>query len=169
MTTYLVVRTVHIVATGIWLGIAVMSAVFLMPSLRETGPDGGKVMAAMQRRGLISFVPIVATFSIASGLWLYYRYTAGFSPELSRTPPAIAFGVSGLIGIVAYLVGIPIGPSMARARRLMTEAAALPEGTDRTARLEQAERLRNRAMFLARIGALLLLITATIMSVALFV
>jgi hypothetical protein len=169
LTTYLIVRAVHIVSTGIWLGFALMSALFLMPAIAETGPDGGKVMGALQRRGLVSFTPIVATFAIASGLWLYWRYTAGFSPEVSGSPSGMAFGVGGVTGILAYAIGIPIGPTLARARRVMDEAAALPEGADRTARMATALRLRARAMTLVRIAAFLLLVTTVIMSVALFV
>jgi uncharacterized membrane protein len=169
MKTYLVIRVVHIVSTGIWLGMALMSALFMMPAIGESGPEGGKVMAAMQKRGLVSFVPIIATFSIASGLWLYWRYTAGFSPEMSRTPSAMAFGAGGALGILAYLIGIPIGPSLARAKRLSVEAASMPEGADRASRLATADRLRRRALISTRIAAALILITSAIMSVSLFV
>ena len=168
MKTYLVVRAVHIVSTGLWLGIAVFSSVFLMPAIRQTGAEGGKVMAALQQRGLVSFVPIVATFAISSGLWLYWRYTAGFTPEMSASPAGMAFGIGGVLGILAYLIGIPIGPSLARARRLMGEAAAMADGPDKVARFAHAERLRDRAMLLSRVAAFLLVVVSVIMSVALF-
>jgi hypothetical protein len=168
MTTYLIVRAVHIVSTGLWLGIAVFSAMFLMPAIRDTGPDGGKVMGAMQRRGLVAFIPIVATFAIASGLWLFWRYTAGFSAEVSRSRTGMAFGTGGALGILAYLIGIGIGPWMARARRLVEDAAALPDGADRAGRFAAADRLRRRALLATRTAAALLLITSVIMSVALF-
>jgi uncharacterized membrane protein len=46
MTTfYLTVRFLHVFAGALWLGMAIFSAFFLMPAIKEVGPDGGKVMA----------------------------------------------------------------------------------------------------------------------------
>ncbi len=52
MTTfYLLVRFLHVLAGAIWVGMATFSAFFLMPAMKEVGPDGAKVMAALERRG----------------------------------------------------------------------------------------------------------------------
>ena len=69
------VRFLHVFAGALWVGMAIFSAFFLMPAMKEVGPDGGKVMAALERRGLVAFIPIVVSISILSGLWLYWRYT----------------------------------------------------------------------------------------------
>ena len=102
----------------IWVGMAIFSAFFLMPAMKEVGPDGAKVMAALERRGLVAFIPIVVIISVLSGVWLYWRYTGGFSPEISRSHAGMAFGTGGAIAIVAAIIGIAIvSRSLAKATR----------------------------------------------------
>ena len=46
----LVLRLVHVVGGILWVGFAVFVPFYLAPAIAEVGPDGGKVMAALQRR-----------------------------------------------------------------------------------------------------------------------
>jgi hypothetical protein len=43
-------RLLHIVLGAFWVGTLIFFALFLIPSVRDAGPDGAKVMAALQRR-----------------------------------------------------------------------------------------------------------------------
>ncbi len=168
MTTfYLTVRFLHVLAGAIWVGFAVFSAFFLMPAVLEVGPDGGKVIAALERRGLVAVIPIVVSISILSGLWLYWRYTAGFSPEISRSHAGMAFGTGGAIAIVAAIIGIAVvSRSLAKATALTKQAMAMPE-SGRAATMATVKALRTRAMNAARIVAVLVIIVIGLMSVGL--
>ena len=85
-------------------------------------------MAALERRGLLAFIPIVVSVSILSGVWLYWRYTGGFSPEISRSHAGMAFGTGGALGILAAIIGIGVvSRSLAKATALTKQAMTLPE------------------------------------------
>ena len=167
MLTYLTIRAVHVLAGALWFGFAVFSAWWLIPMAKDLGPHGPQVGASLQRRGYIAAVPIIAMVGILSGVWLYWRYTGGFSPEGSRTPAAMAFGTGGILAILALLIGgLLISRSMARATAMASQAAGAGSENDRRRLLAGAEALRNRAGVGAQIVAVLLAVTVILMSIA---
>ena len=54
---FLVMRLLHVCFGVFWVGVIVFAATMLMPSIRDTGPDGGKVMLALLRRGYMTSAP----------------------------------------------------------------------------------------------------------------
>ena len=59
------------------------------------------VMAAVQRRGIMTVMPILAVAALVSGLWLYLRAAGGQHAEFARSGPGMAFGLGGLAAIEA--------------------------------------------------------------------
>jgi hypothetical protein len=167
-TFYLSVRVLHVLCGAIWVGMAVFGAFFLMPAIKDAGPDGAKVMAALERRGFVAFIPIIAGLSVFSGLWLYWRYTGGFNPEISRSHAGMTFGVGGVLAIAAAIIGAGIvSRAMANATRLMREAAGMTDVAARNAALATAQQLRQRGQTGARFVAVLLILTVSLMTIAL--
>jgi uncharacterized membrane protein len=170
MTAHLVIRVLHVVAAALWVGAAVVSAMFLMPALRDLGAEGGKFAAAIERRKFGALVGMIAFVTVLSGVWLYWRYTAGFSPEVSRSHAGMAFGLGGLCGIVALIVGgAVLSRSMVRASALTGQAAALVNAGERAPLLAEAERLRRRAASAGQLVAVLVVVAAILMSAALYI
>jgi hypothetical protein len=170
MSAYLVIRVLHVLCGATWLGMTVLSAWFLMPAVGEVGPDAAKVMAALERRRMPAVIPIVATTAVLSGIWLYWRFTAGFSPEISGSRGGMAFGLGGAIGIVALILGAAvISRSLVKAREAMMKAVGLPEGAERKALMGQARQLQGRALLFARIVGVLLIITVSLMAIGHYV
>lgn len=162
-------RLVHVVLGGLWVGMAVFTTFLLMPAIQETGPDGGKVAAALQRRGLMTVMPILAILTIISGIWLYWRASGGFQPGYAGSPMGIAFGVGGTAAIVAYALGIAImRPAMIRSTELMEGMASAPEG-ERAQRMAEIQRLRARGASMGRVVAVLLLVALAAMGVARYI
>ncbi|MGH2376750.1 MAG: hypothetical protein ACREOC_16325 [Gemmatimonadales bacterium] len=163
----LALRLVHIVAGAVWVGMAVFTALFLVPAIQDAGPDGGKVMAALQRRGLLTVLPLLALGTLLSGIWLYWRASVGLHPGYVTSRVGLAFGLGGVAALVAYGVGITVmRPAMLRATAL---AQALGESTseaEREERLAAIRRLRARGATAGRLVALLLLVAAAAMAVA---
>src|SRR3954464_3191185 len=152
--TFLLVLTIHLLCAALWVGVGVFSALFLTPAARDLGPDGMKVMLALRKRGFVAYVPVVAAATVITGFWLYWRFTAGFSPEVSRSRAGMAFGVGGLCGVLAFIIGgAVLSRSLVQAVRLSAEAAGLPEGRDRAERLSRAQALRERAASAGQIVA----------------
>ena len=162
-------RLVHVVSGALWVGFVVLTTFYLFPSIQEAGADGGKVMAAMQRRGLMSVTPALALATLLSGLWLYWRVSGGFDSGFMRSGTGMTFGLGAAAAIIAYAIGmIVMRPAMLRAAALMQEGGSLPAG-DRESRLAEAGRLRKRGAGAGRMVAMLLLIAVAAMAVARYV
>src|ERR671914_24618 len=82
----IVLRFIHVVAGALWVGMVVFTTFFVMPAVQEAGPEGGKVMAGLQRRGIMTLMPILAIGTLISGIWLYIRAMAGVDAEFPRAP-----------------------------------------------------------------------------------
>jgi uncharacterized membrane protein len=154
----ILLRLVHIVSGGVWVGMVVFTTAFLMPALGDVGPDAGKVMAALAKRRIMTVMPLLAILTIGSGIWLMIRFSDGGAAM--RSPMGRLLGVGALAAIIAFVLGLTI------VRPTMTKLAAL--GADPTKRDEIA-RLRQRAGTVNQIVAILLLISLTAMAVARYV
>ncbi len=166
--TLIVFRILHIVLGVFWAGTLIFTAFFLIPSLREAGPDAAKVTAGLMKRKFLTVMPVVALITILSGLWLYSKVSVGFQPEYMRSKPGMAIGIGGLSAIVAFLIGVTVvRPSMLKAIAL-SQGAASASPPDKEARLAEAAALRVRAGKAGVVVALLLILTAGTMAIARF-
>jgi hypothetical protein len=163
----IVLRLVHVVAGSLWVGMMAFSAFYLMPAMQEVGPDGGKVMAAIQKRGLMTVMPLLALGALISGFWLYVRAGAGMPAEFGRSPVGMAFGLGGLAALVAWLLGVTVmRPSMMKAMALGQSLGPSAGAEERQRVMGEAQRLRGRAAAAARATAYLLLFAVAAMAVA---
>jgi len=153
----ILLRLVHIVSGGVWVGMFVFTTAFLMPALADVGPDAGKVMAALAKRRIMTVMPLLAILTIGSGIWLMIRFGAAGGSAAMQSPMGRLLGVGALASIIAFLIGITI------VRPTMTRMAAL--GPD-PAKRDEIARLRRRAATVNQIVALLLLIALAAMAVA---
>jgi hypothetical protein len=163
----LILRFVHVVGGALWVGMAVYTTVYLLPSIEEAGPDGGKVMAGLQRRGVLTVLPALALLTILSGVWLYWQASGGLDSRFVRSGMGLGLGIGGLASIAAYALGIAVlRPSMMRAARLMAEIGPTTPESERQARLEEARRYRARGSRAGQIVSVLLLVAVGAMAVA---
>jgi hypothetical protein len=159
----LLLRLLHVGLGAIWVGMAVYTTVFMMPALQDAGPEGGKVMAGLQRRGIMTVLPVLALGTLLSGFWLYWRDSGGLHPGFLRSGVGLGFGLGGLAALAAYVIGIAVmRPSMMRAAAL----AQGGDGADRAARAAQAQALRVRGAAASRLVTGLLLFALAAMAVA---
>jgi len=164
---YLVVRVLHVLCAALWVGAALVSSLFLTPAAQAMGPDGAKLMLALRKRGFVAYFPVIASITLLSGFWLYWRFTAGFSPEVSRSHAGMAFGLGAVCGMAGFIVGGPIlSISLVRAVKLSTEAASLPEGRDKADRLARSAALRQRAATAGHVVSGFLVAATILMAIA---
>lgn len=165
----IVLRLVHVVGGVLWVGFAVFGAFYLFPSIAETGPEGGKVMAVLQRRGLLTVFPIVALLTVLSGLWLYVRATR-IAPGFSSSHMGMTLGFGGVCALLALFIGmLVITPSMNRAATTAQQAAQAQVHEERQVLLGLATKHRGRAAVGTRIATLLLIVAAGAMAVGRYV
>jgi hypothetical protein len=171
MTTFfLAARVLHVLLGAIWLGTVVSTSIFLMPAIQEAGPDAGKVMLAMARRGFDPFLASVAGLTVLSGLYLYWHFTAGFDPAISASMGGRFFGLGGVLGLVAAIVG---GSVVSRSSRkivaLMKQAATTADPGARSQVMQQVDGLKKRVTNGARAVVVLLILTIILMALGHYV
>ena len=163
----IVLRLVHVVLGVFWAGTLFFLAGFLIPSVQDAGPEGGKVVQALQRRRFMDILPVVAVFNILSGLILYWRVSGGFRPEWSRSPMGMSLGIGAVASIVAFAVGAGVmRPATLKAGALTQTLAQLTDAAARDARQAEIQRLRMRSALAARWVASLLGVAVITMAVA---
>jgi hypothetical protein len=162
----LLMRALHIGLGAFWVGAIILNAVFLGPAIRDAGPDGAKVGAALMRRRMFDVMPLVAIVSMLAGIWLYWRVSGGFQTEYMRSATGMMLGFGAAASIVGFAIGAMVmRPAMMKAAAL-TQAAATADPSARDANLAQAQALRMRAATTGNIVAALLIIALIAMSIA---
>ena len=149
----LVLRLVHVGGGALWVGMMAFMTFFLSPAIAEAGPqEGGKLMAALQRRRIMVIMPVIALLTIGSGFWLMVRMYGG-PGNLAASRMGVALNVGAAAAILAFLIGIIfMRPAMMRAM-VTTDPA-------------EAQRLRARGAMLGRLVARLLFLALGAMAVA---
>ena len=119
------VRMLHILFAAAWFGAAAFLTLYLLPVVRQPGSGGSETMTALTRRGLHRFMASSAGLTVLSGLWLYWILTAGFAGAAIASTPGMVFGLGGLAGLLAAVIGgAVIGHSLSR---IETLKPALPD------------------------------------------
>jgi uncharacterized membrane protein len=162
----LLLRLIHILAGVFWAGSAFFLAGFLIPTIRATGPEGGRVMGYLvSRRRLPVFVGIAVLLTVLSGVTMYARTAAATHGTWTGTAPGIAYGVGGLAAILGAIVGM--GISGAAARRLEAIGQRVAEaGKPSPEQQAEIQGLQGRMLLGARIAAGLIALAVVAMATA---
>lgn len=164
-TTTILLRLIHILAGIFWVGAVFVVAGFLVPTVRELGPQGGRFMQHLaQRRRLPVVLGIAGALTVLSGFAMYARLAASTHGQWAGSRPGIAYGVGALAAILGGIAG---GAISGRAARRMA-AIGQASGTAAPSAEQQAEmgRLQGRIALGSRITAGLLAVAAGAMAVA---
>jgi hypothetical protein len=166
-TLTLVLRFVHIVGGVFWVGAVFLMVGFVFPTVRETGPAGGRFMQElMQKRRLSVFMNSAAGLTMLSGFIMYGRLLSATDGAWGQTRAAMVFGIGGLATIIAAIIG---GAVVGRGgQRLGKLGAAIqmsggPPSPEQTAEMSRLQARMGKAM---RVVAGLLLIAVTAMATA---
>jgi hypothetical protein len=163
-------RLIHIVCGVFWAGTLIFMATFFFPSVSDAGPDGGKVVAALQRRGFLTIMPAIAVLTVLSGLAMFWKFSDGFRNTWMNSPPGRTLSLGAAAAIVALVIGLAIlRPRALRASALMQELATAPAGPDRDAKMATVQILRASTQAAGRWIAVFLAIATVCMAVARYV
>ncbi len=161
---YLAVRVFHVLLGAFWAGSILFSALILDPAVREAGPEGGKVMGVIQRRGWMSTILTIAALTVVSGLYLLWVMSGRFSPGFMGSRPGILLSVGMLAAVLALGIGLTLTrPTAARMGEIsgrMASAGGSPSPDD----LAELARLRDRMTTLLRAVSVLLVIAVVTMA-----
>ena len=166
---FLTLRVLHVLLAAVWLGSAAFITFIMMPAVTAAGPAGGQVMLALNRKGLVTFMAVMAGTTVLTGWYLFWHF-GGFVPEVARTPAGIVYVVGGIAGTLAAIIGGSIiGRSSKKAIEIMTHAASMAESDEKRALLQEVERLGRRMATFGLVVVLLQVLAAATMAVGHYV
>jgi hypothetical protein len=167
--TFLIIRVAHVLFASLWIGAACFITFLLMPVIDALGPAGGTVMGKLAERKLTPYMGAVGGLTTLSGLWLFWRFTAGFDPAISASHAGIAFGVGGVAGILATVIG---GSVVGRSANQMVELgktmAAMGE-SERKAAMERMTLLKARTSSAGLVTIVLQIVALVLMVIGHYV
>lgn len=159
---YVVLRVLHILVAAFWVGAAGLLAMIVLPAVEDAGAIGSSFLASLHRRKLHVFMAASAFLTVLSGIWLYWVLTTGFDPAIVWSRGGLAFGIGGLCGLLALIIGGSIiAPGFARLVEMAGEMDAIPEA-QRALQLPRLAAMRRRTK-LASKSALALIVVAMVL------
>jgi uncharacterized membrane protein len=162
-------RAVHILSASLWVGAAVLNALFLVPSIMAAGPAGGQVMRVMvQVRKLPVFMNTVSVLAMLSGLGLYWWDSGGFGLAWITSSTGLAFTIGGLLAIGTAGLGHVVMVPAARAIGALGATMAAAGGPPAPEQVAQMTALQGRLLRGTQVGATLLVLATILMAVARF-
>lgn len=166
----IILRLLHIVAGATWVGFAVFGAFLLGPAIQDAGPEGGKVMGALQRRGMMTAMPLLAMTTIISGLWMYWRVSAGFNAAYMGSTVGAMYGVGGTLAILGFVLGLTITrPAMVKITAILQSLGPDTPAEERQRRMAEVGQLRSRAQATSRWLTMMLVAAVAAMAIARYV
>jgi|SRR5688572_434505 uncharacterized membrane protein len=163
-------RLIHILAGTFWVGTAIFTAVFLIPSIRALGPAGGPVMHQIaQVRKLPVYFLGAGVLTVLSGIGLYSKASGGFTNQWMQSGPGMTFGIGAVFALVAMTVGMLVAaPTAKRAGALgaTIASAGKPPSPEQQAEMQ---RLQARAGKASALGAALLVCATVAMAIARYI
>ena len=165
LTYILILRVLHIGFGIFWAGSAIFFALYLMPSLKATGPEGVKFMQALGKSGYPIAAMISAVITIVAGFLLIWKLSAGFEPIWFKSWYARVLTSGATIALIAFIIGFSINrPSAARINKISTAIAA--QGTGPTPeQMKELMSLRKKIFTATNYIAILLAVAIISMSI----
>ncbi len=128
---FLSLRAAHVLLAAVWVGATVFTSLLLMPVIEGSGPIGGQIMQSLEKKGMTAFFGAMGGTTVLTGIYLYWRFTGGFDPEVSRSHAGMAFGIGGVCGLLAVIIGgSVIGRSSRKMLALMEQTAESVRGAE---------------------------------------
>lgn len=163
-------RTIHVVGGVLWVGSIFFFAMFILPSVKAIGPAAGPMMGQLTNaRKLPIWLVSLGTFTVVSGVWLYYIDSNGFDPVWMGSGPGRVFGLGGAFAILSYLMGITLNMPLAKKVGAMTAQFAAAGGPPSAADAAKLQAMQMRLGKLVIAGFTLLFLATLCMAVARYV
>jgi uncharacterized membrane protein len=160
----LVLRFFHVGAGIFWAGAIFVMARFLMPAMRESGPEGGRFMARLAPK----FTPAMlgaAVVTLLSGFALYGRNEAASGGAWSGTNPGITYGIGALCALLAFIIGVSVSSPTGRKLAKLVQSIQAAGGPPSPEQAAEMQRLQGRLGTAG--GAVAALVGITVITMAL--
>jgi len=146
-----ILRLLHIVFGVVWAGGAICLALFVLPSVTESGPAGGEVMRRIASRKLPQGMLLSGFITVLTGLRLYMMR---FSAAWLMTPEGMVLTLGGLLAVGALAIAVFAQWPTARKLQAIGAEIASSEGPPTAEMLRDLEQLKGRMHKLGNVLAL---------------
>ena len=169
-TIMIVLRLIHIVAGAFWVGTVIFTTMFLFPSVRATGPQGGRLMQELTgRRRLPIYMNAAAGLTMLAGLALYGRMAAVTDGVWARSRFGMVIGIGAVATILAGIIGGAVLGRVGHALGKLGESIQASGGPPSQEQAAQMLALQVRMGRGLRVVATLLVIAVACMAVGRYV
>jgi uncharacterized membrane protein len=147
---YLVLlRLIHIGSGVFWAGAAVMIAAFIEPTVRASGPEGGRFMQRLvEQRRFSTFMTLAALLNAVSGPLLYWTVSGHLQVSWITSGPGLTLTIGSVAGLVAFVLGLTVnGPTAKQIAALGQEmqTAGEPPSPAQMAKMQTLQEKLRRA------------------------
>jgi len=162
---FIALRLIHILAGTFWVGAAVVTTAFLMPTARAMGPEGGKfVQFILGKQRMSNYISLSAILTTLSGIAFYWIVSSGLRSAWIFTSSGSIFSIGAITGIAAAILGgVVTAPTAARMDALSKEmqSAGAPPKPEQFAQLQALQKRLGQAGLW---GTILLVVTIVTMA-----
>ena len=166
----LIVRLIHILSGVFWAGGLFSLAMFIMPSVNSSMPEGGKVMQRMIAGYHFPVYMLTGgALTVLSGLALFDNLSGHFTMSWITAPHGMVLTIGGLSAIIAFFLGILINKPRADRMGKIGQAIMKAGGPPTEAQMAEMTKLRMGITSMTKNIAILILIAVICMAVAKYV
>lgn len=141
----IVLRLLHIVSGVFWVGTAIFTRFFLVPSVAATAESGQAFMQHLtSKTGLTKRVTLASYLTVVAGTILYWIDSQGFTSAWLSSGAGLGFGLGALAGLVGFGFGQVVGRNAAMIGKLGSQIQGKPTA-EQLAGLDQARRKMSAA------------------------
>jgi uncharacterized membrane protein len=162
-------RLIHVLGGIAWVGSMFFMMMFLFPALQGDPATMGKVMQGLGKRRFMQIMPIVAIFTMLSGLWMVWITSGGDIRTYASSGAGKVFTMGGGLAIIAFLLGIMIGRPTGMKAMAIGQAMATASDAEKGKLAEQMAALQKKSAVVNVVVAALLVAAAAAMAVARYV
>jgi len=163
-TILLILRLLHIVCGVFWAGSVIHFALFIIPAVKASGPEGTKFMQQLGKTGYPIVVMIAAIITILAGIMLMWKLSGGQSAWFS-SPYARVLSTGALMALIAFIIGFTVNRPAAARMNKIGKAIAQSGAAPSSEQMKELMALRNRIFRGTNYIAVLLVIAVIAMSI----
>lgn len=166
----ILLRLIHILSAIFWVGSAMFTGFFLIPSLKETPATMGAVAQALAKKGFMVVMPIMGLLVILSGATMIWVTSGGHLHEYMMSASGHTFTMAGGVGILSLLVGIIFTkPANMKAGAIGAQLATATDAAEKGRLAQEMAAAQKAAATWTMVVTILMIIAAAGMAVARYV
>jgi len=162
-TLIIVLRLIHIIGGAFWFGSILLLVFFIVPSIRATAETGQKFLSYFLTKTLFGRVlGLSAILTSLAGASLYWIDSRGFASGWMTSGPGWGFGIGGIFGIIALIVGNRFGSNL----MVLGETALQIQGSPTPEQMDKIQVAQKQLGVLVPISTFALIIALICMATA---